>query len=528
MNSRSEKNKCNLHPCSQKRKTEAVADGSNSGRGDRNDDERLKKLSRIRSIDLDQLTPIGHGSFGKVYYYDQSTVIKCVGRTHHSFNEISFLSTYHHPNIPSLQYVIPGANGFKVCMQNCGIDLVEWLVRTPPNLTLHSLPYITNQLIDVLSFLESQDITHGDIKLDNILINPVSHHVYLCDWGGVQHNTLFYKFIKPEKYRKFLTVTERYIPLEISKLLFSTSPPECKDTCGPHNDMYALGLILKFIVLHTHLALKGNLLGFNIFGCPQKIFKKIAQELGLTEGVITTIDQLLHSTHTERPKASQLRTGFTEFARLSPPVTPSSNPIFAVHPPAFSPEAVISRFPVKMKIRPCRLVTMIYNLLRDYEMEHCFTTVVSSVNRILMETPASEDKNKDFDNEIYTIHVSIYLAGCVLNGNVFDWLLPGNYLKYRGESKYDLFRKFAEESLISPNYSEDRLTERVNSYFALLKFSVYQPQVDYHIIKKTDQPVDYATLSQVYSLIPYNQEIKDDEVIAMYERLVSSTKIKRD
>ena len=46
---------------------------------------------------------------------------------------------------------------------------------------------ILNQIFDALSYLHSKNIIHQDLNVKNILIDPLSHHIKIVDFGLSKH-----------------------------------------------------------------------------------------------------------------------------------------------------------------------------------------------------------------------------------------------------------------------------------------------------------------------------------------------------
>lgn len=100
-------------------------------------------------------------------------------------NELQIMKSIHHPNV--VQYVDCQdiVNHLYIIMEYlpCG-DLSQWLAKSALPEALANT--VAEQILDALSYLHRQMITHRDIKPDNILIandNPDAFTVKLSDFG---------------------------------------------------------------------------------------------------------------------------------------------------------------------------------------------------------------------------------------------------------------------------------------------------------------------------------------------------------
>ncbi|XP_012939223.1 serine/threonine-protein kinase Aurora-3-like [Aplysia californica] len=139
-------------------------------------------------------------------------------------HELSFLQSLEHPNIVrvSAAFQCPSYLGF--LMEYLHTDLYRGLL----DVSYSEAESYTSQLTDVMCYLHGQRVIHGDLKLENVLLDTVGL-VKLCDFGHSQ--VIPGDTDKPDGWRG----TDGYLPPEM-------------DDCQLHNafkmDNYSLGILL--------------------------------------------------------------------------------------------------------------------------------------------------------------------------------------------------------------------------------------------------------------------------------------------
>lgn len=183
---------------------------------------------------------IGSGTYGNVYRIDSNTVRKdcsivsedlCNIETT-TIREIVFLSTYSHPHIRGVNLIEFMDLKVSMYMPEGGVPLNEWVKNTTLTQRLVIIPRIVAQICSVLSYLESMDMSHGDLKPSNILINS-DNDIKIIDWGACCYLP----------HRQTVNgCTEQF------------SAPELLDTPvrnGPPADIFSLGMIVRFLIYGT-------------------------------------------------------------------------------------------------------------------------------------------------------------------------------------------------------------------------------------------------------------------------------------
>ena len=144
---------------------------------------------------------IASGAYSKVYssVNNDNTVIKKVVLVkeddeyddpeieYTTIRELAFLSLFKHPNIVSkisqkIQGELPCYADIK--LKHAGIDLYDFASTLSRKQRGKHMTTIAFQLIKALYYLEINNVIHGDIKPNNIMIDPKTLKVTLIDFGG--------------------------------------------------------------------------------------------------------------------------------------------------------------------------------------------------------------------------------------------------------------------------------------------------------------------------------------------------------
>lgn len=108
-----------------------------------------------------------------------------------------------------------------------GPTLTEIIKKTGP-LDAEYVAWITERLLNVLMYMHYNNVVHGDVKPDNIIIQSESHTVVLIDFGLAT--------IKPRRESKSKGWNDYFSPPELMHRL----------TPLPESDFYSLGMTLLF------------------------------------------------------------------------------------------------------------------------------------------------------------------------------------------------------------------------------------------------------------------------------------------
>lgn len=99
--------------------------------------------------------------------------------------EIKILKKVDHPNIIKLHEAIDTAKYVYLATEYIsGPSLLKYLKSKPNHMMEESeIKNLWGQLIKAISYLHSKNVTHRDVKLENILLTPDCQTIKLIDFG---------------------------------------------------------------------------------------------------------------------------------------------------------------------------------------------------------------------------------------------------------------------------------------------------------------------------------------------------------
>lgn len=151
-------------------------------------------------IQYTKLQMVGHGLFGVVFQtqimpLNQVCAMKRVLQDKRYKNrELQIMKLVHHRNITDLKYYFYTQNEKNEVFLNLILEFVpETLYKASHYYVLKRLymppleiKLYTYQMLRALNYIHSQGICHRDIKPQNLLINPDTGELKLCDFGSAK------------------------------------------------------------------------------------------------------------------------------------------------------------------------------------------------------------------------------------------------------------------------------------------------------------------------------------------------------
>lgn len=159
---------------------------------------------------------VGDGGFGSVWSaYDEATkkvvAIKFITKEPDMKNEkylqilkeVCIQKILNHENICTLYDFREDNSFFIIVMEYIdGIDLCE-IIENKSKLTEKEAQSIFSQLVDVLLYMHTNNIVHGDIKPENIIVTGKSLKIKIIDFG-------FASFCDEDTFKNALCGTNKY------------------------------------------------------------------------------------------------------------------------------------------------------------------------------------------------------------------------------------------------------------------------------------------------------------------------------
>lgn len=155
---------------------------------------------QIQQIQYTQSQMVGHGSFGVVFQTqilpnNEIAAMKRVLQDKRFKNrELQIMKLVHHRNIADLKYYFYTNNDKNELYLNLILEFVpetlykasHYYVSKRLSMPPLEVKLYTYQMFRALNYIHSQGICHRDIKPQNLLINPETGELKLCDFGSAK------------------------------------------------------------------------------------------------------------------------------------------------------------------------------------------------------------------------------------------------------------------------------------------------------------------------------------------------------
>lgn len=185
------------------------------------------------------INQIGTGGEGTVYLAlrnDSQTLYAIKefseDRALYAMQEFRILSCLCHPSIPSAYDSFYDTDCFYIVEEYISGQNLSQYVRTFGPFPEQSVYSIALRLCDVLGYINSKNIIHGDIKPSNIIMSDISEDIFLIDFGSASDVYSYYSDSLRDK-----TATITYASPEV---LHSTG-------FTASSDIYSFGLTLLYL-----------------------------------------------------------------------------------------------------------------------------------------------------------------------------------------------------------------------------------------------------------------------------------------
>lgn len=185
------------------------------------------------------IEPIAEGGFGVTYRAEHVLVGELVCIKHANnvspddtkimLEEAKAIWDLRHYAIPTMRDVIEMPDGsLALVMSYVPGPTISQIVEKKKKLDPEHVAWITERVLNGLHYLHFHGVVHGDVKPQNIIVQPKQHMATLVDYG--------LSSIKP----KSSTNTKGYTPVFAAPELEAGNPPL------PESDFYGLGMTMIF------------------------------------------------------------------------------------------------------------------------------------------------------------------------------------------------------------------------------------------------------------------------------------------
>lgn len=206
---------------------------------------------------------------------------RCVKR------EIDVLEILDHPSIVKMYEVIDTSKQLHIAMEYIGGCSLHSYLKRRPNRKLDEAEVrrIFKQILHGIEYSHSKNVTHRDIKLENILLDE-KNNVKIIDFG-------FATCFSHEKKVKLFCGTPSYMAPEIVNRIEYSGPPA---------DVWALGVLLYVLLCGTY-PFKGQV--------DKELYKKIQYgqftvPASISQGSRSLISRILRLNPDKRPSVSEI------------------------------------------------------------------------------------------------------------------------------------------------------------------------------------------------------------------------------
>jgi len=174
---------------------------SNSNTDFKSTDNKEGKDTKKENFTYTATQIVGSGSFGVVYQATISETSEVVAikkvfqDKRYKNRELIILKELNHPNVIKLRHYFytPGEKNDEIYL-NCVMDfipdtmsrLIRQYYKSKTQLPMIIVKLYSYQMLKSLAYIHALGICHRDIKPQNVLVDPNTHVVKLCDFGSAK------------------------------------------------------------------------------------------------------------------------------------------------------------------------------------------------------------------------------------------------------------------------------------------------------------------------------------------------------
>ena len=166
-----------------------------------------------------------------------------------------------------------------------GPTLQQIIEKRKKPIDAENVAWITQRVLHALFYIHSQGVIHGDLKPQNIIVQPNSHNAVLLDFG--------LSMIKPHRADKSKGYTDHYAPPE----------QQAGQVLIPESDLYSLGKTMVFALTADVNRLAGNEVPLSVPGPMCDFIRELVHKEPLRRPRVWEKENLLETVETMRKAA---------------------------------------------------------------------------------------------------------------------------------------------------------------------------------------------------------------------------------
>ncbi len=193
------------------------------------------------------LSKIAEGGFGTTYRGEHVITRESVCIKHCSsisvahdevlIQEAQALGQLRHFSLPAMRDIHRLEDGsLALVMSFIPHPTIEQIVEKVGRIDAETTMWVTERLVNALLFTHRYGVIHGDIKPQNVLVNPEGHEVFIVDFGLAQ--------IKPTTSTKAKGYTKFFAPPE----QIESAERDVRKPLIPESDFYSLGKLMTYML----------------------------------------------------------------------------------------------------------------------------------------------------------------------------------------------------------------------------------------------------------------------------------------